>query len=86
VRSLRRDLEEYKHRYNESQSETSELRKVCDNMKLERNELIIVHAKEIEDERNNRRLINSENEKLKFRVRCLEDDLQKQCLKAEKKS
>jgi len=29
--------------------------------------------------------MNSENEKLKFRVRCLEDDIQKQCLKAEKK-
>lgn len=44
-------------------------------MKLEKNELIIAHAKEVEEERNNRRLISSENEKLKFRVKCLEDDM-----------
>lgn len=39
----------------------------------------------MEDERNQRRVVNSENEKLKFKISCLEDDLQKQCLKAEKK-
>ena len=55
-------------------------------MKLEKNELIISHAKEVEEERNSRRLLSSENEKLKFRVKCLEDDMQKQCLKVEKKS
>jgi hypothetical protein len=46
-------------------------------MKIEKNELIISHAKEVEEERNSRRLITSENEKLKFRVKCLEDDMQK---------
>jgi hypothetical protein len=30
-------------------------------------------------------MLNTENEKLKFRVKCLEDDFQKQTLKTEKK-
>jgi len=55
----------------------NEIRKERDNLKLDKNELIIKQAKEIEDERNIRRTLNSDNDKLKFRVRCLEDDLQK---------
>ena len=43
-------------------------------------------AKEIEDERNLRRMQNTESEKLKFRVKCLEDDLQKQQMKADKRA
>ena len=54
-------------------------------MKLEKNEGVIKHAKELEDERNIRRTLNTDNEKLKFKVRTLEDDLQKQTLKVEKK-
>lgn len=54
-------------------------------MKLEKNEGLIKHAKELEDERNIRRTLNTDNEKLKFKVRTLEDDLQKQTLKVEKK-
>jgi hypothetical protein len=46
-------------------------------LKLEKNDLIIKQAKEIEDERNLRRMQNTEGEKLKFRVKCLEDELQK---------
>lgn len=72
---MRRDLEEYKRRYSDLSNETNELRKERDTMKLEKNELIIHHVKELEEERNTRRVVNSENEKLKFRVKCLEDDL-----------
>lgn len=78
-------MEEYKRRSGESQSENNDLRKERDTLKIERNDVIIGHAKELEEERNNRRMLNSENEKFKFKIRCLEDDLQKACLKAEKK-
>lgn len=33
-----------------------------------------------------RRSLNTDNDKLKFRVKCIEDDLQKQALKTEKKT
>lgn len=65
--------------------EVTELRKERDSLKLEKNDLVIKQTKELEEERNLRRTLNTEHEKLKFRVKCLEDDLQKQCLKAEKR-
>lgn len=53
---------------------------------MEKNDLIIRHAKEIEEERSQRRIITTENDKLKFKVKCLEDDVHKEQLKAERKS
>jgi t-SNARE complex subunit (syntaxin) len=52
VRQVRRDLDEYKKRTSDLQIEVAELRRERDNLKLERNDLIISHAKEMEDERN----------------------------------
>lgn len=63
-----------------------EIRKERDASKMEKNELIIRHAKEIEEERTQRRLMTTENDKLKFRAKCLEDDIHKEQLKAERKS
>lgn len=55
----------------------NELRKERDALKLDKNEMFIKQAKELEDERNIRRSLNTDNDKLKFRLKCLEDDLQK---------
>jgi len=85
VRQVRRDLDEYKKRYSDASHEFNEQRKESESLKLERNDQIIKHAKEMEEETNERRVLNTENEKLRFRVKCLEDDLQKQSLKTEKK-
>lgn len=74
---MRRDLDEYKKKYSDLSIEINELRKERDALKLEKNDLIIKQSKELEDERNLRRALNTENDKLKFKVRCLEDDLQK---------
>ena len=56
VRQVRRDLEEYKKRYSDCNIEVCELRKERDALKLEKNDFIIKQAKEIEDERNLRRM------------------------------
>jgi hypothetical protein len=64
----------------------AELRKERDDQKMEKNDLIIKHAKDIEEERTLRRVLSTENDKLKFRVKCLEDDIHKEQLKAERKS
>lgn len=47
--------------------------------------MIIRQAKEVEEERNQKRTLFTEVEKLKFKIKCLEDDLTKQTLKAEKR-
>ena len=46
--------------------------------------MLIKHAKEMEDERNLRRSLAAECEKLKFSVKGLEDDAHKSHFKAEK--
>lgn len=53
---------------------------------MDKNDLLIKHAKEIEDERTTRRVLQTENDKLKFKNKCLEDDVHKQGLKAERKT
>jgi hypothetical protein len=75
IRQVRRDLDEYKKRYSDASMEQQELRKERDALKLAQNEMVIKQAKEMEDERNVRRGLQTECEKLKFRVKCLEDDL-----------
>jgi hypothetical protein len=86
VRQVRRDLEEFKKRYSDANLEASELRKERDSLKLEKNDLLIKQARDLEEERNLRRSLSTELEKLKFRIKCVEDDLQKAQLKAEKRS
>lgn len=83
---MRRDLEEYKKRHSDTCIDMNEVRKERDSLKLEKNDMIIKQAKEVEEERNQRRSLTTETEKLKFRLKCLEDDLQKQSLRAEKKT
>ena len=51
IRSLRRELDEAKRRLIEAGTEMTEIRKERDASKMEKNELIIRHAKEIEEER-----------------------------------
>ena len=52
VRQLRRDCEEGRRRIAESQQELLELRRERDQLKIDKNELLIKNAKEVEEERN----------------------------------
>ena len=54
-----------------------DLRKERDQLKIEKNELLIRNAKDVEEERNQRRVIQTEADKLKFQLKCLDDDNQK---------
>ena len=51
IRKLRRDLDEQKRRLQESNVEVSELRRERDQLKMDKNDLIVKQAKEIEEER-----------------------------------
>lgn len=53
---------------------------------MDKNELLIKNAKDVEEERNHRRVLQTENDKLKFQKKCLEDDLMKIQLKCERKA
>ena len=86
TRILRRDIDDLKRRLSESQQEALDLRKERDQLKIDKNELLIKNAKDLEEERNHRRVFQSENDKLKFQLKCMEDDLSKLQLKCERKS
>jgi len=86
VRTIRRDLDDLKRRLCDAQQEALDLRKERDQMKIEKNELLIKNAKDVEEERNHRRVLQSENDKLKFKSKCMEDDISKLGLKCERKS
>lgn len=53
-------------------------------MKLERSESQVKFARELEDARNERRVIESEAERLSFKTRVAEEQSQKLALKVEK--
>lgn len=55
-------------------------------MKIDKNELIIKNAKDVEEERNVRRVLQTENDKLRFQIKCFEDDVSKLQLKCERKT
>jgi len=57
VRQLRRDLDENKRRINDLLGETSDFRRERDIAKMEKNELQLQYTKEVEDEKNQKRLI-----------------------------
>lgn len=86
IRQLRRELDEAKRRNTDMITELSDLRKERDQSKMQLNEEIIRHAREVEDERNQKRLLQSEADKLSFKAKCAEDEAQKLRLKAEKKA
>ena len=85
-RQLRRDVDDLKRRLCESQQESLDLRKERDQLKIDKNELLIKNAKDVEEERNHRRVLQTENDKLKFQKKCFEDDLSKIQLKCERKA
>ena len=53
---------------------------------MDRNDLLVKQAKDIEEERGQRRLLAAENDKLKLKIKVVEDEVHKSNLRAERKS
>jgi len=53
---------------------------------MERNDILVKQAKDIEEERGQRRLLAAENDKLKLKIKVFEDEIHKSNLRAERKS
>ena len=67
VRQLRRDLDEARRRVSELLGETGELRRERDAARLEKNELQLALSKELDEERGQKRLLQSDVERLAFK-------------------
>lgn len=79
-------MDDQKRRLTESHIEVGELRKERDLVKMERNDLIVKQAKEIDEERCQRRHITAESDKLKLKVKIMEEEVHKLSLRAERKT
>ena len=66
-------------------SECTELRRERDLIKLEKNEQFVQFTKDLEEERGNKRNIQSELERNDFKMKHQQEDVQKMQLKLEKK-
>jgi len=56
------------------------LRKDRELLNLDKTDQIIAFSRELEDERTKRRILGSELDTLKFKVKCLEEDIQRSIL------
>ena len=83
---MRREVDEAKRRINSQATEMMEIRKERDLAKMDKNDMLMKHAKDIEEERTTRRVLTAENDKLKFKLKCSEDEIHKSALKAERKA
>ncbi len=77
VRQLRRELDDHKRRNTDLLTEVNDLRRERDNLKLEKNELFVSHAKDLAEARNQKRALHSAVDKSTFKMQCAEEDLQK---------
>lgn len=70
IRQLRRDLDENKRRTTELLGEASDLRRERDILKLDKNEQVIQFTKDLEEERNQKRVLQSDVDRLSFKLQC----------------
>ena len=66
--------------------EVSDIRRERDHLKLDKNEQFVEYTKALEDERNQRRALQSDLDRTTFKLKCSEEEYQKTLLKVEKKS
>ncbi|CAD8181371.1 unnamed protein product [Paramecium pentaurelia] len=78
IRRLRKDLDEYKLKYNNADTENQELRIERDKIREEKNEIMIKFARQIDQERNDKRQYKSDFDKIQIRTRFVEDELRKE--------
>ena len=74
IRQLRRDLDENKRRITELLTDSSELRRERDTVKMERNELMIQFTKDLEEERNQKRTLQSDLDRITFKFNVSEEE------------
>ena len=72
IRQLRRDLDTHKRKEQELLTESTELRRERDSIKLEKNETFVQFTKDLEEERSTKRQIQSELERNDFKMKCMQ--------------
>ena len=74
IRQIRRELDETKRRAADLHSETTELRRERDLFKMEKSEQFVQFTRDLEEERSSKRQLQSDVERLEFRLKAQTDD------------
>ncbi|EAR86581.1 hypothetical protein TTHERM_00042690 (macronuclear) [Tetrahymena thermophila SB210] len=81
IRKLRREVDELKQKFFQKDQECEELRRERDRCREEKNECLIKFSKQVDSERNEKRIYKAESEKLAIRVRFLDEESKKNKIK-----
>ncbi|KAL4474733.1 hypothetical protein ABPG74_001429 [Tetrahymena malaccensis] len=81
IRKLRREVDELKQKFFQKDQECEELRRERDRCREEKNECLIRFSKQVDSERNEKRIYKAESEKLAIRVRFLDEESKKNKIK-----
>ncbi|KAL4512473.1 hypothetical protein ABPG72_005475 [Tetrahymena utriculariae] len=81
ARKLRREVDELKQKLFQKDQECEELRRERDRCREEKNECLIRFSKQVDSERNEKRIYKAESEKLAIRVRFLDEESKKNKIK-----
>ena len=74
IRNLRRELDEIKYRYDETENEMEDLRREKERLREEKNDILIKLNKQIDIEKSDKRNYKAENDRLLIKVRQLENE------------
>lgn len=86
IRDLKREVSEYKRKYQESLTEATNLRKERDEIRAQKHDEGLSIKKSAEEERSRLNELQSEIDRLKFKLKCSEEDLQKEVTSFEEKN
>jgi len=78
IRTMKREVEEYKRKALDALKETAELRKQRDELRLEKSTLTIEHAKQLEEARNAERRAREEIDDAHSKMQKIEEELTKE--------
>lgn len=78
IRDLRRELDEYKRRYADALTDSTDMRKARDEATSLIADLQVQHSSDLESERNKRRDLESQVDKLRFQLQCKDEEMAKE--------
>ena len=85
IRTMKREVEEYKRKSLDALKETADVRKQRDELKLEKSSIAIEHSKQLEQVRTNERKAREEIEDLNSKLQKLDEELEKELEKGVEK-
>jgi len=86
IREIKREADDYKRRYQQAQSQLAEVKNERDELRAQKSDEGLKILQTFEKEKSSVKDLQSEIERLKFKLNCVEDELQKEVGTVEEKN